>query len=183
MEAQKTLQEVSKSLGISTDKARYWLSLLDMPQEKRGRVVFLPDETVAKLSEMARQVAEGFQPGEAAKRAKDTAVMVPVNTTPSANSLDMGCFMGKMDSMEKAVMLLVESHKTLAEENRALRSEVSLLRGLLPAPVEKPIIKEKVITAAPIRAVVIEPAQKEITTWKSLLSVFDDVLGLVAGRG
>lgn len=181
MEAQKTLQEVSKSLGISTDKTRYWLSLLGMPQEKRGRVVFLPDETAAKLSELARLVSEGFQPGEAAKRARDSALMIPVNVTQSAATFDVAPFLGKMEAMEKAVMLLAESNKSIVEENRRLVEEIRFLRQdnegirkLLSPPV----------ALSPAGSAPMVPAKKEPTFWagfhQSVLEVQKWLRGVVA---
>ncbi len=89
----------------------------------------------------------------------------------------------RLDGIEKAVLAMAEQMKVMVEENRSLRSEVSLLRGLLPAPVEKPINKEKVKAAAPIRVNAPESSQREISFWESVKLGLDDCCGLLFGRG
>ncbi|MBF0548892.1 MAG: MerR family transcriptional regulator [Candidatus Riflebacteria bacterium] len=142
MEDQKTLQEVSKDIGISTDKARYWLSLLEVPTEKKGRVIYLPIESIEKLSSMTCLVEEGFSPGEAAKRCKNTDVIVPVKITPEIKQLDMMPFFNRMEALEKAIMLLAEDNRDLkkdvsrlVEQNCKLQQETTSIRLQLTPPI------------------------------------------------
>lgn len=128
MEEKKTLQEVTKELGISTDKARYWLSLLQVPTEKRGRVVYLSDEAIEKLSSMIQLIEEGFTPGEAAKKCKNTDVTVPVKFTPNDVKIDLMPVFNRIEALEKAIMFLVEANKAGFEEVRQMKEEVKSLR-------------------------------------------------------
>jgi DNA-binding transcriptional MerR regulator len=142
MATEKTLQDVSKEVGVSTDKVRYWLSLLEVPTEKRGRVVYLPEESARKLTVMTSMVAEGFSPAEAAKRARGDAVMVPVAVPTTLPMTDPG---PRLEALEKAVMLLVEENRAVRQDNAAIRVAVermadenrNLRLALLP-PAEPP---------------------------------------------
>jgi len=182
------LLKVSKEMGITPDKCRYWLSLLEAETEKIGKARFVRDENVVQLHQMARMVADGITPGESAKRTKTGPIdvaLVPITATEKP--LDLAPVAARMEGMEKAILALTETFrkemKVMVEENRALCSEVSLLRGFLPALVEKPVVTEMAITPAPIRAVVTESSQRKITFLESVKLGIDDCFGLLFGRG
>lgn len=179
----KTLQEASKELGVSTDKARYWLGLLEVPTEKKGRVVYLPQESATKLAEMARLVSEGFAPSEAAKRARDVAVMVPVKFTPTVAAVDLMPMTARLESLEKAIMLIAESNKAILEENRrladdvrAFRMENALLRRMIEAPKSSPVVEKKEVIAEPQPVVRAKPQGENFTD--ALKSVQDWIRGI-----
>lgn len=93
----------------------------------------------------------------------------------------------RIDGIEKSMLLLVEKMTALVTENAALRSEVSAMRQVLEYKPVSPAITEKkpqpVRTPAPIRAVSLPPAQREMSMFESITSAFDDVLGFAFGRG
>lgn len=179
----KTLQEVSKELGVSTDKARYWLGLLEVQTEKKGRVVYLPPESATKLAEMARLVNEGFAPSEAAKRARDVAVMVPVKFTPTVTAVDLTPMTARLEGLEKAIMLMAESNKAILEENRrladdirAIRMENSLLRRMIEAP--KPALEVTKKEAIPVAQPVVQGPPRGENFADALKSVQDWLRGV-----
>lgn len=115
---------------------------------------------------------------------------ITIPTVPSREVTPAAAPDNRLDGIEKAVLataeqmrVMSEQMKSMVEENRSLRSEVSLLRGLLPAPVEKPVIKEKAITPAPIRAAIVQPTQRKVSFWESVRLGLDDCCGLLFGRG
>ncbi len=142
MNKEKTLPEVSREIGVTPDKARYWLSLLGIEAEKRNRTIIITPEAEKALLGMKNFVAEGFPPGEAAKRVKtasdeiQTLFPVPVVQTPV---VDMTVTNNRLETVEKALLLLVEQNQRVQGELVSLRQENAALRHYLMPP-EQPAL-------------------------------------------
>jgi len=142
MNKEKTLPEVSREIGVTPDKARYWLSLLGIEAEKRNRTLIITPEAEKALLGMKNFVAEGFPPGEAAKRVKtasdeiQTLFPVPVVQTPV---VDMTVTNNRLGTVEKALLLLVEQNQRVQGELISLRQENAALRHYLMPP-EQPTL-------------------------------------------
>lgn len=151
----RTLPEVAKALSLSTDTLRYWVKLSGVMVEKKGRSVFISEEGFSQLSRMAALVVEGFPPAEAAKRASDTSVTVPVTFTEHPPAVDLSPVSGRLTLIEKAILAVCEQNNGLVQANRqlqeivrqqsaelaairaenaAMRSDIGTVRGLLAAP-------------------------------------------------
>jgi len=179
MEGFTALPECSRKAQTTPDRARYWLKLLEIETVKAGNIRYVPNGSVDLLGNMARLISNGMTPGEAAKKAKEEtpAGIVPakINEVPIPDN--------RLEGIEKSLLVMAEKMNLILEENRSLRYEVSLLRGLLPAPVEKPIKKEKAITPAPIRADIMESTQRKVSFWESVRLGLDDCCGFIFGKG
>lgn len=137
---ERTLPEVAKALSLSSDTLRYWVKLSGVTVEKKGRSVFISDEGFSLLSRMAGLVSEGFPPAEAAKRATDTAVTVPVKLTEQP-TVDLAPVSNRLEQIERAILCQIEQgnailreNRLLREENSELRSELASIRKLLAPP-------------------------------------------------
>lgn len=186
--SEKTLPDVARDLGITNDKVRYWLSLLKAPVGKNGRVVMIPQESISLLSRMAGFVNDGFLPGEAAKRARGEAscvpVTVPIPTTPPAISPEIS---NRLESMEKAIMLLVDENRSLRGEVSELRKESAGLRLRLEAPPQepqKPATPRTEPNLVVFRKIEEKPIQRDaVSAWEGIRLAFDDLLGFAFGWG
>ena len=145
MNKEKTLPEVSREIGLTPDKGRYWLSLLGIEAEKRNRTLIITPETEKALLGMQKFVEEGFPPGEAAKRVRtasdevQTLYPVPMSQT---TAVDMTGTNNRLETVEKALLLLVEQNQRVYGELANLREENAALRRFLMPPVDplKPVI-------------------------------------------
>jgi hypothetical protein len=157
--------EVSTLLGVSQTciyrKAKALGGKLDGLAFKEKGVLFFSPEAV----ELIRQTISTAP-------AETVLQTVPVCQVPDAPAPIAPEIAGRLEAMERAIMLLVD-------ENRSLRGEVSSLRLRLepPAPVEPPV------PPAPRRQVEKPPAQREPSLWESVAMTFNDMLGFAFGRG
>lgn len=141
MNKEKTLPEVSREVGVTPDKARYWLMLLGIEAEKRNRTLIITPDAEKALSGMKRYVDEGFPPGEAAKKIKTasdevkTLFPLPVDQTPT---VDMTATNTRIETVEKVLLLLVEQNQKIQQELANLRQENTTLRRFLMPP-EQPV--------------------------------------------
>lgn len=143
MTTEKTLPDVSREIGLTPDKARYWLSLLGIEAEKRNRTIIITPKAEKALLGMKSFVAEGFLPGEAAKKIKtasdevQTLYPVPVVQNPI---VDMTVTNNRLETVERALLLLVEQNQKVQGELINLRQENAALRRFL-MPAEQPTAK------------------------------------------
>lgn len=172
------LREVAREAEISADQAKYWVKLLGISPKVHGRVGYLESDEVASLQKMARLIKEGANPKSAAEKVKGPAASVAMVSQPPKTD--------DLDEIRKALMLLVESNRAATEENRQMKEELRALRQenlAIQKLLTPPPITEKPKPPAPIRAVVLEPSQRNISFWESVTIGFDDIMGLVFGKG
>lgn len=141
--------------------------------------------------------AEGL---EIIRKAISTAPIettMEVVKTSQMPTMDLTPVISRFGDMEKGILALTEAFKSevkslhesmagLVEENRALRVEVSSLHKAIEyrkVEAEKPINPEILKPSVPIRAMVLEPSQRNITFFESVKLSIDDCFGLMFGRG
>lgn len=130
-----SVSDVAKLLEVSMTtvykKARKLKARLEGMTTKEKGVIFFSAEAV----EVIRQEIT-------------TAPKESVLSSVPAPLVDPALVASRLEGLEKAVMLLVESNKVILEENRALRSEVLNLQKALeykkPEPAATHLPKEKV---------------------------------------
>lgn len=147
----KPVPEVAQSVNASTDQIRYWCSLLGVKPTRKGRVSFLTLIIVAQIEMMARFIAAGMSPKEAATKAKENEQELPVETqimVPTNHDK-------RFESMEKAILTMADQMKTLSEQVKNLTLENRALRNQLTPPKQK----TKVIVWHP------EPLQRPVFPW------------------
>lgn len=143
MNKDKTLPEVAREVGVTPDKARYWLSLLGIEAEKRNRTLIISPEVEKALLGMKGFVAEGFPPGEAAKRVRtasdEVQTLYPVSVVQNP-MVDMTVTNNRLETVERALLLLVEQNQKVQGELVNLRQENSALRRFLMPPEQPPAV-------------------------------------------
>jgi DNA-binding transcriptional MerR regulator len=147
----KPVPEVAKAVNASTDQIRYWCSLLGVKPTRKGRVSFLTLIIVAQIEMMARFIAAGMSPKEAAVKTKEekhelpeeTQVMIPTDHDK------------RFESMEKAILTMADQMKSLSEQVKSLTLENRALRHQLTPSTQK----TKVIVWHP------EPIQRPAYPW------------------
>lgn len=102
------LNEITDSATI--DQIKYWCKLLDIQPEIISRAAHVTVEQCETIKKMADLIGQGIKPGEAAAMLVNTAVIVsPAKFKESDPEL-----LNRIESLEKAVLLLVEQNKKLA---------------------------------------------------------------------
>lgn len=183
------LRELARQVGITPDQGKYWVKLLGIIPTIQGKAGFLNHEDSNLFREMAGVVKAGNTPKDAAVIARQGKPGNQVTQSGKPENLPAPVAV-QLSDVKNALLLLVEEHRqmktflaTLSEENRSLKTEITSLRCLLPAPLQKPIFKERENMPAPIRAGVSEPAQRTVSFLESVKLSFDDCMGFVFGRG
>lgn len=122
------ITEAAKLAGITREQARYWSRLLDLDMVKDGRVSYLPSGAENMLLAMAQAVASGQAPSVAASEIKNTfAAPAIVPEQPENNT----AIIARLNDLESAVLLLVQSNQTLSAENKKLSEHNSALLDLI----------------------------------------------------
>jgi hypothetical protein len=139
------VSSVPAMIGATSDQVRYWLTLLGVKARREGRVSYIAQATIDMLTMVAALVHDGVSPKEAAHRVmtggETIAQPSPVVASPPARVEDTN-LAGRMESMERALLAVVEELKASRQESAAIRAEVIALREenqvfrqvLLPAP-------------------------------------------------
>lgn len=127
---------MSEMLEMSPTKLRYWSKLLNLKIIKKGRISYIAESSKNLLFEMKKSVNSGLSPSVASKEVLSTYAPVVTKevATPAKND--------RIDNLEKAVMLLVESNKKLSEENRMILKKLNHLSGNLLS--SKPVSPKKI---------------------------------------
>ena len=118
-----TILQAATESRITKQKVRYWVDLLEIPITKKERKFYLPDNAISLLIAMRESINSGLAPALAAKEVLSTyaapeqskAVSLPVKEDK------------RLDSLERAVMLLVESNKKLSEDNKRLHTQNNMI--------------------------------------------------------
>jgi len=138
--------------GATIDQVKYWCKLLDIQPVIISRAAHVSSEQCELIKKMAGMVEQGIRPRDAASMLVDNAVTISPDPNNEVN-FEMA---RRIDSLEKAVMLLVEQNKKLAAtieaqnemQNRKLeairlrleppKSEVQVIKPWEPAPKKRP---------------------------------------------
>lgn len=122
------ITEAAKLAGITREQARYWSRLLDLEMIKDGRISYLAAGSENMLLAMAESVKSGQAPSVAASEIKNTfAAPAIVPEQPENNT----AIIARLNDLESAVLLLVQSNQTLSAENKKLSEHNSVLLDLV----------------------------------------------------
>ena len=126
------LNEITDSATI--DQIKYWCKLLDIQPEIISRAAHVTVEQCKTIKKMADLIGQGIKPGEAAAMLVNTAVIVsPVKFKESDPEL-----LNRIESLEKAVLLLVEQNKKLAStietQNEVYKRKLEAIEFRLTPP-------------------------------------------------
>lgn len=122
------ITEAAKLAGITREQARYWSRLLDLEMIKDGRISYLAAGSENMLLAMAESVKSGQAPSVAASEIKNTfAAPAIVPEQPENNT----AIIARLNDLEKAVLLLVESNQRLSADNKQLSDHNNVLRDLV----------------------------------------------------
>jgi len=131
MQELKSVPGLVKDLKVSSDKIRYWVSLLGAKTVRKGRISFLSFAIAAQIEMMARLIDQGSSPKNAAHEV--LTMIIPEETTFTVPALENK----KFDALEKAVLTMAEQVKELTDQVKELRKENKILRFQLTPTVEK----------------------------------------------
>lgn len=108
--------KVAERAGINRDKARYWLGLLGESPVKSDGKLMVNEESATMLEAMRKTIAAGTSPAVAAQEVKG------ILSQPACPTIREPDTTARLESLEKSIMLLVESHERGAT---AIRAEIS----------------------------------------------------------
>jgi hypothetical protein len=127
-----TLQNCARECAITLDQARHWVDHLGITITKVGRVRHITGDDAAKLASMARLVASGMSPVEAAATIKASGSHAPEIARSAAPAPDHAELIARLDDIGRSMVALADEVRQLRQENTALR-----LRLEPPAPVRQ----------------------------------------------
>jgi len=134
------LTDVTESATV--DQLKYWCKLLDVQPKIISRAAHVTTEQCEMIKKMADLISQGVKPKEAAGLLVNNAVTIsPVNGGEREQEL-----VSRIESLEKAVMLLVEQNKrltaTIEMQNEAQNRKLEAIQMRLEPPkVEPPEVK------------------------------------------
>ena len=111
-----SITEAATQIGISRDKIRYWTKLLELEIIKEGRISYISQGAEKLLLIMAKSVSSGLAPSVAAKEVLNIHSFPEVQP-PEIQAINQSLVTDRIQSLEKAVMLLVEQNKILSTTN------------------------------------------------------------------
>lgn len=132
-----TILEASTLAGVTKDKCRYWLKLLDLETTKKEGKILLPGNVVDILIAMKKAVDSGMAPVAAAVEVKNIHVLPTVHQD-APGKIDI--VLEKIADLEKSIMFLAQTiekqNKTIADQGK----QITLLAAkMLPAPKAEPV--------------------------------------------
>lgn len=123
------ITEAAKQAGITREQARYWSRLLDLEMIKDGRISYLAAGSENMLLAMAESVKSGQAPSVAASEIKNTFAAPAI--VPPEQPENNTAIIARLNDLESAVLLLVQSNQTLSAENKKLSEHNSALLDLI----------------------------------------------------
>jgi len=144
-----TILEAATLAGVTKDKCRYWLKLLDLDATKKEGKLFFPDHAADILQAMKKAVDSGLSPVAAAVEVKNLHALPVKNHAPICNQDNAA---DKIADLEKAVLLLAEETRNLAAQNKQLI-----------ALVEAQSVK---LAALDIKLAIAAPNTKPVKVWQ-----------------
>lgn len=135
-----TIREAATLAGVSKDKCRYWLKLLDLEMIRQDGKLFLPDNAADLLRVMKNSVDSGLPPVAAAQDVKNIHPLPIVQEihqdAPGKNDL----VLEKIADLEKSIMFLAQ---TVEKQNKVIADQAKQINALsiklLPPPQSKPV--------------------------------------------
>jgi len=112
-----SFSEAAKYADITRDQLRYWTKLLNIKSIKEGRTLFLPNGSEKLLEAMHQAIKSGLSLKASAQEILNIHTL-PQLTSEHKNLENNQILTDRISSLEKAVMLLVEQNKALAEINQ-----------------------------------------------------------------
>lgn len=135
-----TILEAATLAGVSKDKCRYWLKLLDLEMIKQNGKLLLPGNAVDILQAMKKAVDSGLAPVAAAQDVKNIHALPTVQEfhqdAPDKNDI----VLEKLEALEKSVLFLAQ---TVEKQNQVIADQAKQINTLsirlLPPPPSKPV--------------------------------------------
>jgi uncharacterized coiled-coil protein SlyX len=134
-----TIREAAAQAGVSKDKCRYWLKLLDLEMVKQDRKLFLPDNAADLLQAMKKAVDSGLAPVAAAQDVKNIhplPTLKEVHQDKPKNDITLD----KFADLEKSIMFLAQ---TIEKQNNQISQQsrqIEMLSARL-LPVKMPTVE------------------------------------------
>jgi hypothetical protein len=129
------LSEVTETATV--DQIKYWCKLLDIQPKIISRAAHVTIKQCEALKEMTKLISQGMKPGQAAETLTNKAV----TTSPVKKLPDNPELINRIESLEKAVLLLVEENKKLCsriqEQNETQNRKLNAIQFQLEPPQRK----------------------------------------------
>jgi hypothetical protein len=136
-----TILEAATMAGLSKDKCRYWLKLLDLDATKQDGKLFLPAHAADLLQAMRKAVDSGMAPVAAAVEVKSIHALPVIQEVNQDKQNNDDIVLVKIADLEKSIMFLAQ---TVQQQSKIITDQANQLAilstRLLPPPVEvKPV--------------------------------------------
>ncbi|NLI77706.1 MAG: hypothetical protein GX442_14885 [Candidatus Riflebacteria bacterium] len=166
------MPDVAYRIGATGDQVRYWLKLLGATTSREGRVSFVDQGTLDRLTMMAALVHEGIPPKDAADRVSsgvgETVVCPePVPADVAAPTLpSLAVTEDRLASLEKALLAMAEEMRRSREENAA--HLLKMERQMAFLSLENKALRDEVVRqATSTRALLAPPEQtRQLVPWR-----------------
>ncbi len=133
-----TIREAATLAGVTKDKCRYWLKLLDLEMVKQDGKLFLSDHAADLLKAMKSAVDSGLAPVAAVQEVKNIHALPVKSDAPICNQDNQVA--DKIAALEKAVLLMAGQ---LEKQNKVITLQATQLeklsRKLLTTPITKQV--------------------------------------------
>ncbi len=167
------MPDVAYRIGATGDQVRYWLKLLGATTLREGRVSYVDQGTLDRLTMMAALIHEGIPPKEAAERVSSGTGETVVCPEPMLDAqpaptlpVPAGVADDRLASLEKALLAMAEEMRRSREENAAWL--VKMERQMAFLSLENKALREEVVRqATSTRALLAPPEQtRQLVPWR-----------------
>jgi len=153
------------------DQVKYWCKLLEIQPVIISRAAHVTSDQCEMVKKMAGMIEQGIRPRDAATMLIDNAVTISPDRRNEGN-LEMA---RRIDSLEKAVMLLVEQNKKLVSTIEAQNEVQNRKLEAIKLRLEPPKVE-------PVSIRVWEPAPKKAPQYSFLQKVWYELMDPVRLR-
>jgi DNA-binding transcriptional MerR regulator len=137
-----TIREAATLAGVSKDKCRYWLKLLDLEMVKQDGKLFLPDNAADLLQTMKKAVDSGLAPVAAAQDVKNIHVL-PTAQEVNQDNQKNDIVLDKLEALERSVLLLAQ---TVEKQNQVITDQAKQIKTLSTRLLPPPLAEKKPVT-------------------------------------
>jgi len=120
-------RDIARESNASADQVKYWIKLLRIRPQIRGRTGYLTQPEAALLREMIQRVGEGESPKEAAEVLTDSVPVYPLDSSESSPSLVN--IYETMGNMKEVLLVMATELRTTHEKMDIMTREVAGLRS------------------------------------------------------